>query len=167
MQRHSPPSRPGGQPRLPGMRRDRQRAAPSGGVPRLLEARTRWWGGPVTTLQDVFQRPARLIIGFLGAVGRAAPPGSGGLSSREVWEKKKKIGRVRPPLVVGAPQQAEGPLRPFPLRPKTGFRALQETSNLALSRGPPERAGTPRSKTITAHLEAWAHLKLDGPQIKS
>ena len=42
--------------------------------PAYAAARTRTWGGPVTTLRDVFQRPARLIINFLGAVGRAAPP---------------------------------------------------------------------------------------------
>ena len=42
--------------------------------PAYAAARTRSWGGPVTTLQDIFQQPARLIIKFLGAVGRAAPP---------------------------------------------------------------------------------------------
>ena len=51
--------------------------------PAYAAARTRTSGGPVTTLRDVFQQPARLIINFLGAVGRAAPP-------RGVKKKKKK-----------------------------------------------------------------------------
>ena len=42
--------------------------------PAYAAARNRSRGGPVTTLRDIFQQPAHLIIKFLGAVGRAAPP---------------------------------------------------------------------------------------------